>query len=55
MDLSEEGREWILTADPVALGAHEIEPLAIVDIALDIPARSQHLHRYLLKTLTSQP
>ncbi len=55
MDLSQEGRKRILTAHPVALGAHEIKPLAIVNIALDIPARPQHLDRYLLKPLTSQP
>ena len=53
--LDEEGRKRILTAHPVALGAHEIKPLAVMDIALDIPARPQHLDRYLLKTLTSQP
>jgi hypothetical protein len=55
VNLSEESRERILTANPVALCSHEIKPLAVMNIARDIPARPQDLDRYLLKTLASQP
>ena len=55
MDLSEEGRERILAAHPVARGAHEIKPLAIVDVVVGLPAGSQYLDRDFLQTLASQP
>jgi hypothetical protein len=51
MDLGEEGHEWILAAYSVARGTHEVKPLAIVDIALGLPASSQYLDRDLLQTL----
>jgi hypothetical protein len=55
VDLREEGGDRVLSSDLVSLRLDEIEPLAIVDLAVDPPAATEDLHRDLLEASPTQP
>lgn len=54
VNLGEEGRQWVLAADAVALLLHELEPLAVMDLTTHAPVRLKHSDCDLLQPLTAQ-
>lgn len=54
MDLREERRDRILTADTVPLALNEVKPVAIVNVAVDSPAAAEDVHGDLLQASPTQ-